>query len=171
MFLSSPYLFQHKFVWLIFSLCVTSHSFYWISLTIRNTQNYNFICFFMSVYGCETWSPKPPSPREQTKMDNVEAYSVNSTSWPKHKRQEWEEYIIRSFVICIFHQIRLWAIKPYLLTWGIWWATINVSRWQMKFHSAFKGLNPDNKMDGQDVEYARNRCEMQLWRNGTVWEM
>jgi len=63
------------------------------------------------------------------------------------------------------------ALTLILLTWRIWWATNNASRWQMKFHSAFKGLNQDNKMDGQDVEDARNRCEMQLWRNGTVWEM
>jgi len=32
----------------------------------------------------------------------------------------------------------------------------------MKFHSAFEGLNQDNKMDGQDMEDARNRREMQL---------
>jgi hypothetical protein len=28
-----------------------------------------------------------------------------------------------------------------LLTWRIWWAPNNVSRWQMGFNSAFKGLN------------------------------
>ena len=28
-----------------------------------------------------------------------------------------------------------------LLTWRIWWATNNASRWQMGFNSEFKGLN------------------------------
>jgi hypothetical protein len=28
-----------------------------------------------------------------------------------------------------------------LLTWRIWWAPNNVSKWQMGFNSAFKGLN------------------------------
>jgi len=27
-----------------------------------------------------------------------------------------------------------------LLTWRIWWASTNASRWQMGFNSAFKGL-------------------------------
>jgi len=27
-----------------------------------------------------------------------------------------------------------------LLTWRIWWAPNNASRWQMGFNSAFKGL-------------------------------
>jgi hypothetical protein len=27
-----------------------------------------------------------------------------------------------------------------LLTWRIWWASNNASKWQMGFHSAFKGL-------------------------------
>jgi hypothetical protein len=31
-------------------------------------------------------------------------------------------------------------INPYLLTWRIWWAPNNASRWQMGFDSAFKGL-------------------------------
>jgi len=29
-----------------------------------------------------------------------------------------------------------------LLTWRIWWAPNNVSKWQMGFNSAFKGLRP-----------------------------
>ena len=28
-----------------------------------------------------------------------------------------------------------------ILTWKIWWASNNASRWQMGFNSAFKGLN------------------------------
>jgi len=30
------------------------------------------------------------------------------------------------------------TLKP--LTWKIWWAPNNASRWQMRFNSAFKGL-------------------------------
>jgi len=31
-----------------------------------------------------------------------------------------------------------------LLTWKIWWAPNNSSKWQMVFNSAFKGLNSKN---------------------------
>ena len=31
-------------------------------------------------------------------------------------------------------------LTPILLTWRIWWAPNNASRWQMGFNSAFKGL-------------------------------
>jgi len=46
---------------------------------------------------------------------------------------------------------KLHAIVPFalvsdltliLLTWRIWWAPNNASRWKMGFNSAFKGLNP-----------------------------
>ena len=29
-----------------------------------------------------------------------------------------------------------------LLTWRIWWAPTNASKWRMGFNLAFKGLNP-----------------------------
>ena len=37
-----------------------------------------------------------------------------------------------------------------LLTWRIWWASNDASRWQMGFNSAFKGLSPTthNMLDG-----------------------
>jgi hypothetical protein len=31
-------------------------------------------------------------------------------------------------------------LTPILLTWRIWWAPNNASKWQMGFNSAFKGL-------------------------------
>ena len=33
-----------------------------------------------------------------------------------------------------------------LLTWRIWWAPNNVSKWQMGFNPAFKGLIPDSRL-------------------------
>jgi len=33
-----------------------------------------------------------------------------------------------------------------LLTWRIWWASNNASRWQMGFNSVFKGLNQFRKI-------------------------
>ena len=33
-----------------------------------------------------------------------------------------------------------------LLTWRIWWAPNNASKWQMGFNSAFKGLNNHTKL-------------------------
>jgi len=34
------------------------------------------------------------------------------------------------------------------LTWRIWWAPNNASRWQMGFNSAFKGLNANSLQQG-----------------------
>ena len=33
-----------------------------------------------------------------------------------------------------------------LLTWKIWWAPNNASKWQMEFNSAFKGLNSSDSL-------------------------
>jgi len=33
-----------------------------------------------------------------------------------------------------------WKLTLTLLTWRIWWAPNNASKWQMGFNSAFKGL-------------------------------
>jgi len=37
-----------------------------------------------------------------------------------------------------------WILTLILLTWRIWWAPNNVSRWQMGFNSVFKGLIKDH---------------------------
>jgi hypothetical protein len=34
-----------------------------------------------------------------------------------------------------------WDLTLILLTWTIWWAPTNASKWQMGFNSGFKGLN------------------------------
>jgi hypothetical protein len=39
-------------------------------------------------------------------------------------------------------RIKVW-LTPILLTWRIWWAPNNASRWQMGFNWAFKGLKSD----------------------------
>jgi len=38
-----------------------------------------------------------------------------------------------------------------LLTWRIWWAHNNASKWQMGFNSAFEGFNLQHKMQVWDV--------------------
>jgi hypothetical protein len=40
---------------------------------------------------------------------------------------------------------RVCRLTLILLTWRIWWAPINASRWQMGFNSTFKGLMPPNR--------------------------
>jgi hypothetical protein len=35
----------------------------------------------------------------------------------------------------------IWTLTLILLTWRIWWAPNNASKWQMGFNSAFKGLS------------------------------
>jgi len=39
------------------------------------------------------------------------------------------------------HSRRCWPLTLTPLTWRIWWAPTNASRWQIGFNSAFKGLN------------------------------
>ena len=39
------------------------------------------------------------------------------------------------------------TLSLFLLTWRIWWAPNNASRWQMGFNSAFKGLIGTTKAD------------------------
>jgi len=40
--------------------------------------------------------------------------------------------------------VNLWLTLT-LLTWRIGWAPNNASKWQMRFHLAFKGLISDHK--------------------------
>ena len=43
---------------------------------------------------------------------------------------------------CCLHILDGSLLTLNLLTWRIWWAPNNASKWQMGFNSAFKGLNP-----------------------------
>jgi len=45
------------------------------------------------------------------------------------------------------------ALTLILLTWRIWWATNNASRWQMGFNSAIKSLNFTCDCKTRDVDY------------------
>ena len=49
------------------------------------------------------------------------------------------------------------------LTWKIWWAPNNASRWQMGFNSAFEGLNSDDNCN-QSVSFASY-----WWWGITLW--
>ena len=40
-----------------------------------------------------------------------------------------------------------------LITWRIWWAPNNASRWQMGFNSAFKGLNSGGRLKSRTVQF------------------
>jgi hypothetical protein len=42
-------------------------------------------------------------------------------------------------------RLRKWLLTPILLTWTIWRAPTNASKWRMGFNSAFKGLNTVRK--------------------------
>jgi hypothetical protein len=58
----------------------------------------------------------------------------NSSKAEVQSQPEWNHIICKSKTT----QIRLTLI---LLTWRIWWAPNNASRWQMEFNSACKGVN------------------------------
>jgi len=57
-----------------------------------------------------------------------------------------------------------WLLVPILtlilLTWRIWWAPNNASRWQMGFNSPFKGLMP---IDRDIQNYKSVQSEGTLW--------
>ena len=116
----------------------------YILLNHPNNKKYiklQFYLFFMGAYGCDTW---PPPPREQHKW-TVQKHTALTVQFDQdgNKWQEWEKYIVRSFI----HYL--------CFSWDI-----VVSNWITT-----------TKTDEQDTKYRWNRCEMQLWRDGTVWEM
>ena len=49
--------------------------------------------------------------------------------------------IIKHYMIKIFKIVSAVALCINPLTWKIWWAPNNASKWQMGFNSAFKGLS------------------------------
>jgi hypothetical protein len=60
-----------------------------------------------------------------------------------------------------------------LLTWRIWWAPNNASRWQMGFNLAFKGLNPICHLLTLlgahlifHVSRIRVNCDDEMWQDG-----
>jgi len=57
--------------------------------------------------------------------------------------------------------IRLTQLTLILLTWKIWWAPNNASRWQMGFNLAFKGLNPSLwDTNGVTAEFMKYRMRL-----------
>ena len=62
-----------------------------------------------------------------------------------------------TYIACIVKCIFLNLI---LLTWRIWWAFNNASRWQMGFNWAFKGLNA-----GTSVQLRRGRQHVRNYRS------
>ena len=61
----------------------------------------------------------PPSSAEVKERVEIYLYSHSGPSWP----------------------VLGWTLTLILLTWRIWWAPNNDSKWQMGFNSAFKELN------------------------------
>ena len=58
----------------------------------------------------------------------VEIHLPSDTEWHLRRRQPYDKVSMNV------------SLTLYLLTWRIWWAPNNASRWQMGFNSAFKGL-------------------------------
>jgi hypothetical protein len=63
-----------------------------------------------------------------------------------------------------------------LLTWRIWWAPNNASKWQMEFNSTFKGLKSINFCEFfskyADIKYhckVMSVCVMLISINGSDW--
>jgi len=60
---------------------------------------------------------------------------------PDHLRDLLCTYLKTQLQESVELQDDSWGLTLILLTWKIWWAPNNASRWQMGFNSAFKGLN------------------------------
>jgi hypothetical protein len=55
--------------------------------------------------------------------------------------QARRDFLITLYICVMLDWINHFIILTlYLLTWKIWWAPNNASKWQMGFNSAFKGL-------------------------------
>jgi len=56
------------------------------------------------------------------------------------RKEKWQplEWKVNIYCHFLFLMVYLTLI---LLTWRIWWASNNASKWQMGFNQAFKGLN------------------------------
>ena len=50
---------------------------------------------------------------------------------------------------CSLNATEVTVLTLILLTWTIWRAPTNVSKWRMGFNSAFKGLKKDKKNENQ----------------------
>jgi hypothetical protein len=87
------------------------------------------------LYGYETWFLIPG---KQTHCDSLTERCewVDISTWKAERGKRIETMIWRTSMICTRWQI----LTLYLLTWRIWWAPNNTSKWQMGFNSAFKGL-------------------------------
>ena len=119
---------------------------------------------------------------EQTKIGYTMAQAVSCTAqsmwnlwWTK---RHWDRFSSSLFCISpdsitspVLHTylpfchkcykiVTIWGIIKYCLTlkpltWNIWWAPNNTSRWQMGFNSVFKGLN----------KYSHSAC----YKIVTIW--
>jgi len=58
-----------------------------------------------------------------------------------------ELYVNENIFWAVIYQHRVHFLELTLnpLTWKIWWAPNNASRWQMGFNSAFKGLKYEKR--------------------------
>jgi len=62
-----------------------------------------------------------------------------SASWKRPALSRSVMGLLYIFSFVTFIQIKLHSLTLTLLTWRIWWAPNNASRWQMGFKLAFKG--------------------------------
>jgi len=76
----------------------------------------------------------------------------------------------------MFFEKRAQNLTLILLTWRIWWAPNNASKWQMGFNSAFKGLNTlQNNLASWDLQMGFNSVFIGLtwcshtWREIKQW--
>jgi len=89
---------------------------------------------------------------EQTECSETSAYKIQTPgNYQEGNTQHTEQdeslksriiLFIRSKLVINYQVSCNWilVLTLTLLTWKIWWALNNASRWQMGFHPAFKGL-------------------------------
>ena len=72
--------------------------------------------------------------------------SYQQVNWALRSRLEGKRGVTRisDNALAITWQSHSWFLTLNLLTWRIWWAPNNASKWQMGFNSSFKGLTLSN---------------------------
>jgi len=105
------------------------------------THTFNTSCFFTGTV--VTWTPHTLLRTAHGLFFKYHTRNMNSIKYRwNFVSSSWEVYKARKYVV---FKLILWShlrrkLTLTLLTWRTWWAPNNVSKWQMGFNSAFKGL-------------------------------
>jgi len=72
---------------------------------------------------------------------------------------DWRELSVWERETCC-SPYRAFTLSLILLTWRIWWAANNASKWQMGFNLAFRGLSTSEKNHAKKIKHNTRLCRL-----------